>query len=137
MLVEEQIVREMLDSWLKGPEEVKRTWADHCAENIVWWNSGRGAIEGRDTCLAAISAMDQLVAGFAYVKAPIRNLIAAAGLVIVERSDDLYRADDSLIAAVPVVGVIEFEGEKITSWRDYCDDWMRDFRPDDATRALA
>jgi limonene-1,2-epoxide hydrolase len=133
---EEEVVRAMLESWAEGIEPVKKTWAEHCTQDIVWWNSARGAVEGMDNCLAAIDAIDQLVGGFAYIKVPVRNLVAVEGLVFVERSDDLYRGDDSLIAAVPVTGVIAFRGDKVESWRDYCDDWLREHRPEDAAKAV-
>ena len=31
---------------------------------------------------------------------------------------------------------IDAEGDTIVEWRDYCDDWMRDYRPADSERAL-
>ena len=130
MLREEEIVREVVAAWEDGLEATKASWRAHCDPKIVWWNSGRGAIEGLEACLGAIDAIDQVVGGFAYIKVPVRRLTAVEGLVFAERSDDLYRADDSLIAAVPVTGVIEFEGEKIVEWRDYCVDWMRDLAAD-------
>jgi limonene-1,2-epoxide hydrolase len=130
VLREEEVVRAMLESWADGPETIKATWRKHCTEDIVWWNSGRGAVEGMESCLQAIDAIDEVVGGFACIKVPVRNLLATEGLVFVERSDDLYRADDSLIAAVPVTGVISFRGEEVCSWRDYCVDWLRDFLPE-------
>ena len=60
----------------------------------------------------------------ASVDVPVRSVVAEPGRVIIERSDDMYRSDGSVIATVPVTGVIEFEGDKIVAWRDYCDDWM-------------
>jgi limonene-1,2-epoxide hydrolase len=133
---EEQVIREMLESWAGGPEPTKKTWSQYCTDDIVWWNSARGAVEGMEACLAAIDAIDQLTGGFGCIKVPVRNLVAVEGLVFVERSDDLYRADGSLIAAVPVTGVISFRGEKVAEWRDYCDDWMREHRPEGAARAV-
>jgi len=42
---------------------------------------------------------------------------------MIERSDDMYDKDGNLIVAVPAMGVLEFEGDQIVSWRDYCNDW--------------
>jgi limonene-1,2-epoxide hydrolase len=130
---EEEIVREVLAAWQGGLEATKESWARHCASQMVWWNSGRGAIEGLDACLQAIDAIDEILHGFSHIDVPVRRLMAEPEAVMVERSDDLYRADGSLIASVPVVGIIEFEGEKIVEWRDYCVDWMQEFLPETAS----
>ena len=137
MLSEEKIVREVLGTWAGGPAAVKASFEQYCADDMVWWNSARGGIEGKAACLATLDAQNEMTGGYAYVKTPIRTLLAAPGIVFVERSDDIYRDDDSLIAAVPVVGVIEFRDNLIMSWRDYCDDWMRAHRDAEADRSLA
>jgi limonene-1,2-epoxide hydrolase len=62
--------------------------------------------------------------GIHHIVVPIKNLTVDERCVYAERSDDLYREDGSLIAAIPVTGVIEFEDDKIVSWRDYADDWL-------------
>ena len=133
---EEEIIREILGSWEQGLQAIRDTWSEHCAPEIVWWNSARGEIRGVDACLAAFEVMDQMV-GFTSLAAPIVNILARDSLVFVERTDDLKGEDGALIVSVPVTGVIEFAEQKITSWRDYCDDWMRDFRPADAPRSVA
>ena len=129
MRQEEEIVRQVLSAWRGGLEATKESWAKNCAPQMVWWNSARGAIEGLESCLQAIDAIDQLLQGFAYIDVPILRLVAEEGLVFVERSDDLYRADGSLIISVPVTGVVVFDGEKIVEWRDYCVDWLSQFMP--------
>lgn len=128
MNAQEEIVRSLLRSWSDGLEETKRTWKEHCTDDIVWWNSARGALTGIDACLQAIDAIGTFT-NFSHIEVPIKNLIARDGLVVVERSDDLYATDGSLIVAVPVVGCLSFRDDKIAEWRDYCDDWMRAFRP--------
>ncbi len=123
MIDEERIVREILQMWGQGIEQTKAAWAEHCVPEMVWSNSARGSISGLDNCLHAIDEMFSALDA-AYVTVPIRTLHAATGVAYVERSDDLYRADGSLIVAVPVVGVVEFDHGKIVQWRDYCDDWI-------------
>jgi limonene-1,2-epoxide hydrolase len=132
---EREIIREILSSWELGLQTIKDTWREHCAPDVIWWNSARGEIVGVDACLAAFDAMDQMV-GYTSLAAPVINLLARDGLVFVERTDGLKRADGSLIVSIPVTGVIEFANDKIISWRDCCDDWMRDHRPDDAPRRV-
>lgn len=122
--------------WAKGKEAVKESWREHASPDIVWWNSARGVLNGRDACEAGIDAMFEMLK-VVKVEVPIRTVAVAGDVVFVERSDDLYLADGTCLAAVPVTGVITFEGDTIVEWRDYCDDWMRTYRPADSGRALA
>jgi limonene-1,2-epoxide hydrolase len=120
---EERIVREVLAMWGQGLQATKDSWRRHCDAEMEWYNNARGSIVGLDNRLSAI---DQMFAQLeiAYVKTPIRSLHATTGLVYAERSDDMYRADGTLIAAVPVVAVVALTDGKISQWRDYCDDWL-------------
>jgi limonene-1,2-epoxide hydrolase len=123
LLQEEQIVRDVLAMWRAGLEETKESWRRYAAGHLVWWNSARGTIVGLEPCLDGIEQLYRLLE-VAYVDVPVRNVLAERGRVIVERSDNLFRKDGSVVAYVPVTGVIEFEGERIVRWRDYCDDWI-------------
>lgn len=123
MSVQEQIVYEVLEMWTRGQEETIQTWRDHCLPDFIWWNSGRGAVNGLDASVKKIEGMHEHL-HFSYLKVPVRNFVSVGNVVIVERIDELYLEDGSLLQAVPVVGVVEFEGEKIKEWRDYCDDWV-------------
>ena len=125
MLKEEEIVREIFKMWLKGLQGCVDSFHKHCHPDLHWWNSVRGAVEGRDVCIQGLHAMQEMTQ-FSTTKVVIKNIQAKPGQVMVERSDDMYDKDGNLIAAVPAAGVLEFEGDKIISWRDYCNDWMRD-----------
>ena len=136
MLNEERIVREICEMWSGGKEPVKEAWRKYGSEDLVWWNSARGELRGRAACEAGVDAMFDML-NVTRVRVPIRAVAVQGTTVFIERSDDLYLADGTCLVEVPVVGVVQFEGDKIVEWRDYCDDWMRDLRPDDAPRALA
>jgi len=136
VLAEEKIVRNVVVMWAGGKEATKDSWRQHASQSLIWWNSARGALRGLDACEQAIDSLFDIL-GVASIKVPIKAVAAGAGLVFIERSDDMYRQDGSLIAAVPVTGVVQFDGDKIVEWRDYCDDWMRAYRPDGANKALA
>lgn len=134
MLNEEKIVRECLAMW-STLEGTIRSYRELHHPDYVWWNSARGALGGlEDVCKGAELMYSML--HIARVEVVLRNVMAEPGRVMVERSDDLYRKDGSVIAKVPVVGVFEFKGDKIIALRDYCDDWMRDYRPEGAGRSL-
>lgn len=123
MTSEEQIVRNILGMWGSGVEGVKESFRQYGTDDFVWWNSGRGALTGLDACLHGLDEMFDVL-HIATVECPIRTLLAAPGRVVVERSDNLYRADGTVIAEIPVTGVLEFDANKVTTWRDYCEDWI-------------
>jgi limonene-1,2-epoxide hydrolase len=110
--------------WAGGLESTVTSWRDHATDDLVWWNSARGAVDGLEACLDSIRMFYQTM-NVSHVKVPIRAVVSDGNdLVVVERSDDTYLRDGSLLAAVPVVGVIKFRDGKIAEWRDYCDDWV-------------
>lgn len=51
----------------------------------------------------------------------VRSLLAAPGLVMIERVDRVFAEDGREIFGAPVVGVLEWRDGKITQWRDYFD----------------
>jgi limonene-1,2-epoxide hydrolase len=119
---EEQIVRRVLAMWGEGLDQTLESWRQHCTPDLEWWNSARGGIKGLDACLEGIEQMWSFL-DVIRVEVPIRNVLTEDGRVIVERSDNLVQSDGTVIYA-PVVGVVEFDDDKIARWRDYCDDWM-------------
>jgi limonene-1,2-epoxide hydrolase len=119
----EAAVRDVLAIWAEGPHGARAAWERHGAEDLVWWNSARGQIDGLEACLARCDEMYEAL-GIHHIDVPVKGLTVDGACVYTERVDELYREDGSLIVAVPVAGVIEFEGEKIVSWRDYADDWL-------------
>jgi limonene-1,2-epoxide hydrolase len=124
MTEQEAITKKVVEMWTGGLESTLASWRDYAAENLIWWNSARGAVEGLDGCLEAIRGFYQTLS-VDHVEVPIRSIVSDGNdLVVIERSDDTYLTDGSLLAAVPVVGVIQFRNGKIAEWRDYCDDWV-------------
>ena len=124
MTQQEELVKKVVEMWSGGLESTIASWRDHAAPDLVWWNSARGAVEGLDACLEAIRGFYQALS-VDHVQVPIRSIVSDGDdLVVIERSDDCYLSDGSLLAAVPVVGVVLFRDGKIAEWRDYCDDWV-------------
>lgn len=119
----EKIVLRVLEMWGVDEQSTLDSWSENAVPELVLWNSARGGIDGLEACLQGISMMWEFLE-VARVDVPIKSIAAIGDTVYVERTDDLYRADGSLVAAMPVVGVVKFEGDKIIEWRDYCEDWM-------------
>ena len=120
----DDVVRQVFAMWEQpGLDSTLEAWRKHCWPDLVWWNSARGMLQGLDPCLQGIEQMYETLE-IARLEVPVRTLDALADRIIVERSDNMYRADRSVIARVPVTGIIEFKDGRISMWRDYCDDWM-------------
>ena len=83
--------------WRAGLEETKESWRRYAAGHLVWWNSARGTIVGLEPCLDGIEQLYRLLE-VAYVDVPVRNVLAERGRVIVERSDNLFHKDGSVVA---------------------------------------
>jgi limonene-1,2-epoxide hydrolase len=131
----EAAVRDVFAIWDEGPHGARAAWEKHGAENLVWWNSARGQIDGLDACLARCDEMYEAL-GIHRIGVPVKRLTVDDVCVYTERVDELYRADGSLIVAVPVTGVIEFDGDKIVSWRDYADDWLMKMQQQEQAPAI-
>ncbi|MCZ4551054.1 nuclear transport factor 2 family protein [Gordonia rubripertincta] len=126
MVNKEAIVRDLFGMWGDGIESCKQSWIKYADENIVWWNSGRGSVEGM---AANLSAMDQMgsALGISRLEVTIKNILAGDEIVFVERLEDYYRADGTHIKQVPVAGVFTFRDGKLVELRDYCVDWLTDY----------
>jgi limonene-1,2-epoxide hydrolase len=61
------------------------------------------------------------VVGLATCDVEVLRVASTGDTVLVERVDRLRRADGSLIAAAPAVGVLTYTGDRVTHWRDYFD----------------
>lgn len=110
-----------VQQWGKG------TWADlrgayetYLADDCVYENSGLPTVEGKATILGMI---DQLAAAqpVGAIIATIRSIGATGDLVYSERSDRHLDADGNHAYTVDLLGVMQFSGGKIVSWREYYD----------------
>jgi limonene-1,2-epoxide hydrolase len=74
------------------------------------------AYTGRDQIKAHL---DQVATGIERLEFDIRHLHAVGPVVFFERTDDFVYQGRA--ASVPVMGVLEVEGEHVMAWREYMD----------------
>ncbi len=60
---------------LMDSEATLPSWRDHAAQDLVWWNSARGAVDGLEDCLDAIRLFYQTMS-VDHVKVPIRSIVS-------------------------------------------------------------
>lgn len=120
MLDEERLTREMIALWESGVEGIIDAFKQYCAPNVKWINTGIPSVEGLDACVELLRA--QAAAWkFSSTRVDIRELVAAPGVVMVERVDRVFDENGDEIFGAPVVGVLEWRDGKIAQWRDYFD----------------
>lgn len=107
------IFREMARAW-----EAKewRTCADLFAPGGVLHSVMIEPVVGRETIYQRIV---KLSAANKQVTLHIHRIGVIDGALFVERTDEIVL--DGISRSAPVVGVLEFEGSKISLWREYYD----------------
>lgn len=107
------VVQKMIDAW------DTRNWklvADLFTEDGVLHSMMLEPIVGRENIGKRI---DLLGAGLETITLHIHNMSAVGNTVFIERTDDfVYNGHHG---EVPVVGVLEVQGDKIKAWREYYD----------------
>jgi limonene-1,2-epoxide hydrolase len=94
----------------------RATMADDC----VWEQRPIAVTTGIDQALRFIK-LSRATLGLATVDVELLRVASVGDVVHTERIDYLRRADGTLIAAAPVAGVLEFDGDRIVHWREYFD----------------
>ncbi|MFJ4131449.1 limonene-1,2-epoxide hydrolase family protein [Pseudomonas cyclaminis] len=88
--------------------------------STVWVNEGVATTTGIDEAIAFIDALEK-TSLIATVRFEMLAIAADGNRVLTERLDRFERADGSEIGAAKVMGILEFDGDHITAWRDYFD----------------
>lgn len=111
--------------WERLTREFCQAWADGDTDKVVGFFTDDGVYHnipvdpmvGHDAIRAMI---DGFTAGLKVVEFKILNMISDGPTVITERVD-IFAKDDGSLVSLPVMGILEFEGDKIARWREYFD----------------
>lgn len=108
------IVRALIAAW------ERRSVDDFLAlttPDVRYLNVGMAEMVGHDQIRAAIGPF---IAGASEVKWTVHHIAETpAGTVLTERTDVFQMGPRTV--SIPVMGVFEFDGDKISAWRDYFD----------------
>lgn len=107
------IFQEMARAW---HDQEWRTCADLFAVDGVLHSVMLDPVVGRETIYNRIS---KLGGAHKEVTLHIHRIGTIAGALVVERTDEIVLHGAK--GECPVVGVLEFDGDKIARWRDYYD----------------
>ncbi|WP_339823598.1 nuclear transport factor 2 family protein [uncultured Parasphingorhabdus sp.] len=107
------VVEEMITAWNE------RQWSkvgDLFTEDGVLHSMMLDPVVGRETIRARIIALGE---GIEEITLHIHNIGRIGDVVVIERTDEFtYKGHKG---KVPVVGILEVEGDKVSVWREYYD----------------
>ena len=106
--------------WEASFDDMCNGFVQLMTEECLWKQAGIPDIRGARNAIAFLKQFREGY-GLETARVEILNLLADGNFVISERIDHLRRADGSLMASIPAVGVMEFTEGKITGWREYFD----------------
>ena len=115
-------VRAFFTRWERSYEELRQSHLDLFADDCVWSNAGFPTTHGPHEAVTVMVEGGRRDLNLDTIKVDIRHIAASGDVVWSERVDHLRRPDGSVIASVPLVGVMEFGSDGlIHRWTEYFD----------------
>ena len=110
----EQLVRDFCQAWADA--DFDRV-VEYFTADGVYHNIPVDPMVGHEAIRMMI---DGFTAGLKIVEFRIDNMISKGSMVITERVD-IFESPEGTLVSLPVMGIFEFEGDKIAKWREYFD----------------
>ena len=111
---------EFFDCWSAGPDGFISSFREHLAESVVWDQRPIACTHGLEQALR-LAGLSRRAIGLHSIDVQMLSLACDGQIVHTERRDHLRLADGRLIASVAVAGVLRFQGDRVTHWREYLD----------------
>lgn len=115
-----QLAVEFFTRWGESFDECCAAFETLLADGCVWDQRPIPRLRGPRSAVRFLK-ITSAVLGLETIDVEIIRVASAGNVVHVERIDRLRRADGSLIASAPVVGVLTFSGDQVVHWREYFD----------------
>lgn len=115
-----QLTVEFFARWGESFEECCAAFETLLADGCVWDQRPIPRLRGPRAAVRFLK-FTSVVLGMETIDVEIVRVASTGNVVHVERIDRLRRADGSLIASAPVVGVLTFSGDQVVHWREYFD----------------
>ena len=114
-----ELVTHFVDLWEKDDgftEAVNTCFTD----DTVWENHGLLTTTGKEQALGFYHEFSKAT-GMTAMKIDMLAIAETGNKVLTHRIDRIIDANGTEVMTVPVMGIFEIEGGKITAWRDYFD----------------
>jgi limonene-1,2-epoxide hydrolase len=115
----EQQLRAFFACWSSSFDDLLASY-DLLAEDCQWIQRPIPTLTGPDAARKFLRLARRTL-GMETINVEVLRVAGSCDAVYVERIDHLLRADRSVIASAPVVGVFEFAGDRVVRWREYFD----------------
>jgi len=110
----EQLTLDFFGAWAAGDFDRE---VSYFADDGVYHNIPVDPLTGHEAIRGMI---DMMTNGLTVEEFKVLNMQSEGPQVITERVD-VFRKEDGGLIELPVMGILEFEGDKIASWREYFD----------------
>ncbi len=110
----EQLVRDFCAAWERADFD---TVVNFFTPDGVYHNIPVDPMVGHEAIRMMI---DGFTAGLTIVQFRIDNMLSKGSMVVTERVD-IFAKENGDQVQLPVLGIFEFEGDKIARWREYFD----------------
>jgi limonene-1,2-epoxide hydrolase len=114
-----EIVTHFVELW-EQPDGFTEAVNRYFTPGTVWENHGLLTTTGPAEALGFYHSFSEAT-GMAGMRIEMLALAAAGSKVLTERIDWILDAGGKEVMKVPVMGIFETEGGRITAWRDYFD----------------
>lgn len=111
------LVKRHLAAW-ENIEQFIEEIGETCTDDVVWANSGLPTTHGIEQ---AREMLRQFGTAFRAIEVDYLSVIEVDDRVWTERIDYMVDHQGNRALTCPDMGIFEFRGDKICSWRDYFD----------------
>lgn len=119
-MTDEQRAVAFFEQWGVSYEAMTAAFREVFTSDCLWEQRPLAVTTGPDEAVRFLRRA-KLAMGLETVDVDIRNITSRGGIVHTERVDHLRRADGRLIVSAPVAGILEWDGGRIVTWREYYD----------------
>lgn len=113
-------VRAFFDSWGDDVDSLIAAMSRHLAPDVVWEQTGLPTAHSLAQAVAMMESARRR--GTVGMTVEVRALAADGSTVLTERLDRIIGIDGSVVATIPVMGVLELDDDLLVRrWREYFD----------------
>jgi limonene-1,2-epoxide hydrolase len=110
----EALTRDFCKTWELGDTAAVVAWF---TDDATYHNIPVDPLVGHE---AIAGMVDMFTTGLTVVEFKILEMVSRGSTVVTERVD-IFRKPDGSLVELPVMGILEWEGDKLANWREYFD----------------
>lgn len=108
------------EEWRPSLDAMCAALAKRFTDKTVWENVGISRTVGLAEAMAFMDGFAGMYP-IAACEVIVHHVAVSGNAVLIERTDNFYDENGTLVLSIPLMGVLEMDGPRITAWRDYFD----------------